>query len=56
MKKNYITPAVSIIRVDNSLMQIPISGGEAAKDVDCDSKKGTINFYDDDEDGIAAGW
>lgn len=56
MKKNYITPAVSIIKVDNSLMQIPVSPSAADKEGECESKKNAISFFDDDEDGVTAGW
>lgn len=56
MKKNYITPAVSIIKFDNSLMQMIISSTQASQEGECESKKNTVSFYDDDEDGVTAGW
>lgn len=55
MKKEYITPAVSIIKLDNSLLNLPISGGDADQSGEVESKKNAISFYDDDDD-IAAGW
>lgn len=55
MKKEYITPAVSIIKLDNSLLQLPISEVSADKNGECESKKNAISFYDEDDD-IAAGW
>lgn len=56
MKKEYISPVVSIVKIDNSIMNIAISGGDADQKGEVYSKKNTISFSDEDDDDVAIGW
>jgi len=56
MKKKYMSPAINVVKIESKLMNdIIISSGNADMS-DVGSKRGTINFTDDDDDDYATGW